>query len=267
MSFVYKHVIIIGLDGAGNFYRNTEAPNIRKMYAEGFGTDYCVTTIPTDSAECWGGMLLGVGPKVHELTNGTIDDTPYGHRDEHPTIFRLIRDRYPDYELGSFANWIPINTRIADEDIGITKDTGPDDVLTDKICDYIKAKKPNFLLIHLGSMDDAGHAHGYDTEPYLKELTVNDGYVGKIRGAIKEAGIEDDALVIATTDHGGIGRGHGGPTEQEKYVFFAAVGKTVVKGSDAAVRTIDLPAIVAHALGVPADPLWESRVPEGLFDR
>ena len=41
----------------------------------------------------------------------------------------------------------------------------------------------------------------------------------------------------------------------------------ILIGIDAAVRTIDLPAIVAHALGVPADPLWESRVPEGLFDQ
>ena len=29
MSYTYKHVIVIGIDGAGNFYRNAKAPTIR----------------------------------------------------------------------------------------------------------------------------------------------------------------------------------------------------------------------------------------------
>ena len=38
MSYTYKHVIVIGIDGAGNFDRNSKAPFIRKMFAEGAAT-------------------------------------------------------------------------------------------------------------------------------------------------------------------------------------------------------------------------------------
>ncbi|MBQ3869102.1 MAG: alkaline phosphatase [Clostridia bacterium] len=266
MAFNYKHVIIIGIDGAGNFYRNTDTPGIHKMFEEGAGSDYCLTSVPTDSSECWGSMLIGVQPKVHELTNGTISDVPYKHGKEHPTVFKVIRDAHPDAKLGSFSNWSPINTSIADDGIGIVKRSADDQTLLIQICDFIKKEKPEFLFIQFDSIDGAGHTYGYNTERYLEELNVADGFVTAIRKAVAEAGIEEDTLVIATADHGGNGYGHGGPTDGEKYVFFAAVGKTVPKGKKIDVRVIDMPAIVAYALGVPADPHWDSVVPEGLFE-
>ena len=265
MSYKYKHIILVGIDGAGNFYKNTDTPNIHKMMAEGAGTDMCLTSFPTDSAQCWGSMLIGVYPEKHGMTNGTIDDTPYSHRDKYPTVYKMIRDAVPDAKIGSFSNWSPINSSIADAGIGITKCTGHDDILTVKICEYIKAEKPEFLFVQFDSIDGAGHTYGYDTERYLQELNVADGFVTSIRKAVADAGIEDDTLVIATADHGGSGHGHGGPSDEEKYVFFAAVGKTVPKGKKITVRVIDMPAIVTHALGVTPDPGWDSKVPEGMF--
>ena len=62
LNMKYKHVILIGIDGAGNFYRNTNAKAIRKMFSEGAGTDRCLTVYPTESAQCWGSMLTGIYP-------------------------------------------------------------------------------------------------------------------------------------------------------------------------------------------------------------
>ena len=45
----YKHVILVGIDGAGNFYRNASAPMIRRLMAEGAGTDLCLTSLPSIS--------------------------------------------------------------------------------------------------------------------------------------------------------------------------------------------------------------------------
>ena len=77
MGFTYKHVILVGIDGAGNFYRKTDAPNIKRMFEEGAGTDECLTSIPTISAECWGSMLIGVEPTVHGLTNDIVMSAEY----------------------------------------------------------------------------------------------------------------------------------------------------------------------------------------------
>jgi phosphopentomutase len=75
----------------------------------------------------------------------------------------------------------------------------------------------------------------------------------------------EDTLFILTADHGGFDHGHGGDTDEEKYVFFAATGKTVNKGARIELEVKDIPAIVAYALGVEGNPTWQAKLPEGMF--
>ena len=155
MSYTYKHVVLVGIDGAGNFYRKTAAPNIRRMFEEGAGTDECLTSIPTISAECWGSMLIGVPPEVHGLTNDIVSSRPYENAD-HPTLFRLIRDAMPDAKLAAFCNWCPINSGIVERDTDTYLDTGEDDRLTQKICAYIKENGLLGLMYWEHSCDPTG---------------------------------------------------------------------------------------------------------------
>ncbi len=264
MAFVYKHVAVVGIDGAGNFYKNTDAPEIRKMFREGAGTDRCLCSLPTISAECWGSMLIGVPPEVHGLSNEIVEREPY-LKEDHPTIFKLIRESHPDAALASFSNWSPINTGIVESGLGVHLDSGDDEALTERICTFVKESKPEFLFVQFDTVDGAGHTYGYGSDKYLEVLSAADGYVGKIRSAYDDAGIADDTLFISTADHGGFGRSHGGDTDTEKYVFFAAVGKTVRAGASVDLAIKDIPAIVARALGVRGADNWNSTVPEGLF--
>ncbi len=262
--FIYKHVVIIGVDGAGNFHRNCDTPNMENIFASGAYTDYCRASSPSISAQCWGTMLIGVKPYVHKLTNDSISAKAYTN-DEYPTIFRYVREAHPDAELGAFCNWYPIYEGIIEKNIGVTTARGEDDVLTPKICDYIKDKKPELLFIQFDSVDHAGHAYGYGKDGYLKALEKVDGYVGEIYGAIEEAGILDDTLVILTADHGGINTSHGGASEEEMNTYFAAVGKTVNGNQSLDVKGRDLAAIIACALGVHGNEKWDSFVPQEMF--
>lgn len=263
--YTYKHVILVGIDGAGNFYRHTEAPTIRRIMAEGAGTDYCLTTVPTDSAQCWGSMLMGVSARLHGLHNDKLSAAKGTlATDEHPTLFRMIREAMPDARLGSFSNWRPINYGLVDDPATVL-DSDEDEALTDRICAYVKAEKPTFLFIQLDSVDGAGHTHGYGLPGHLSQITVADGYAARIEEAAREAGILEDTLFIITTDHGGYGRGHGTDTDEEKWVFVAMKGKTVNRGPISFMQVKDFPAIITHALGVPANPNWQSHVPVGLF--
>ena len=259
----YKHVILVGIDGAGNFYRNTTAPMIRRTMAEGAGTDMCLTSIPTISAECWGSMLLGVLPDVHGLNNTLISTTPYGNTDI-PSVFTLIRRAHPHAALASFCNWNPINFGIVD-DAATRQGTAHDEELTDMICDCIKADQPEFLFVQFDSVDHMGHAHGYGSPEHLAQIDLCDGLAARIYAAAEEAGIMEDTLFILTADHGGFDHGHGGDTDEEKYVFFAATGKTVNKGARIELEVKDIPAIVAYALGVEGNPTWQAKLPEGMF--
>ena len=260
----YKHVIIIGVDGAGNFHRNCNTPNMDGIFAEGAYTDYCRASSPSISAQCWGAMLIGVKPYVHKLTNDSISAKPYTS-DEYPTIFRYVREAHHDAELGAFCNWYPIYEGIIEKNIGVTTAKGDDDVLTPKICDYIKDKKPELLFIQFDSVDHAGHAYGYGKDAYLKAIEKVDSYVGDIYGAICDAGILDDTLLILTADHGGINTSHGGASEEEMNTYFAAIGKTVNKNPSLDVKGRDIAAIVAYALGVEGNEKWDSFVPQEMF--
>lgn len=266
MSFTYKHVILVGIDGAGNFYRHTSAPMIRRVMAEGAGTDMCLTAIPTDSAQCWGSMLMGVPCRIHGLHNDKISEaTAPCATEAHPTVFRMIRDAIPDATLGSFSNWNPLNYGLIENGIGVTKETGNDESLCDRICEYVLNEKPTFLFIQFDSVDGAGHAHDYGSEQHLNQINVCDGYAERIYHAVVEAGIEDDTLFIITADHGGYRCGHGTDTDEEKWVFVAIKGKTVNHMKIDHMQVKDFPAIILHALGVPAHPAWASHLPEGIF--
>ena len=70
----YKHVILVVIDGAGSFTRFANVPTIRRMMGEGAGTEMCLTSIPIDSTQRWGSMLMGVSSRLHGLHNGKISD-------------------------------------------------------------------------------------------------------------------------------------------------------------------------------------------------
>ncbi len=263
--FVYEHVVIIGIDGAGSFHKDCDTPNIDAIFLEnGAWSDCCRAATPSISAQCWGSMMTGVKPYVHKLTNDTVGSAAY-HNDDYPTFFRLVRSDHPDAELGSFCNWYPISEGIVERDLGVTKERGEDDVLTDKITAYIKEKKPELLFIQFDSVDHAGHASKFGSPAHLKSIETVDGYVGQIRDAIREAGILDDTLLIVIADHGGLEYSHGGASDAEMNTLFAAVGKSVNPTGDLTVTGRDLAAIVCYALDVPGNDKWDSYLPQNLF--
>jgi len=276
MDRKYAHVIVVGIDGAGAFIKNAVTPNFDRIFTNGAITYGALASNPSISAECWGSMLLGVGPEVHNLTNGIVSSTPYPVDSPFPSLFRRIREVYPDAELGSYCNWNPITYGIVENNIGVSHDTADDEKLTPIICDYIRSQKPDFLFVQFDSVDGAGHKYGYGTPEHLRRIGEVDVLVNDIYSAAEDAGIVDDTLFIVIADHGGTnpgdgsGGGHGGWTDGEKYVTFAATGRGVNKTEIKEMNIRDLAATVLYALGVDAPDFdeagWTSQIPEGIFD-
>lgn len=265
----YNHVIVLGIDGAGAFIKDADTPHFDRIFAEGAVTYGALASNPTISAECWGSMLLGIGPEVHKLTNGIVSSTPYPTDSAFPSIFRRIREVMPEVELGSFCDWNPITFGIVENDRNVTSATARDTELIPMICEYIRDKKPTFLFTQLDSVDGTGHRYGYGSEQHLQRIHEVDAFVNDVYKTVKEAGMLDDTLFLLIADHGGNGTGHGGWTDGEKYVTFAAIGRGVQKGSVGDMNIRDLAAIVLYALGIEAPAFdeqgWTAQVPEGLF--
>lgn len=270
----YKHVIVFGVDGAGAFIRDAVTPNFDRIFKDGAVTFDALSCKPTISAECWGSMLLGVGPEVHGLNNNIVIAEPYPTDAAYPTLFRRIRSAMPNAELGSFCEWNPITTGIVESNQNVTNATARTVDLVPVICDYIKEKKPTFLFTQFDTVDAAGHNFGYGSEKYLERINLVDGLLNDVYEAIKEAGILDDTLFLLIADHGGtpfdgVGARHGGWTDAEKYVTFAALGHSVKAGKLGEMNIRDLAAIVLYALGIEApefsEDAWTAQIPEGLF--
>ena len=276
MNKVYSHVIVVGIDGAGAFIKNADTPAFDRIFSNGAVTYDALSSRPSISAECWGSMLLGVGPEIHKLTNSIVSSTEYSSESLYPSLFKRISTALPDAELGSYCDWNPITAGMIERNIKISSATERDTKLTPIICDYIREKKPTFLFVQFDSVDGAGHENGYGTEAHLKRIGEVDFLVDDIYSAIEDSGIIDDTLFIVIADHGGTppdadGSGHhGGWTDGEKYVTFALVGKTVQKANIPNANIRDLAAIVLYALGIEVPQFdesgWTSQIPEKIFD-
>ena len=126
MNRKYAHVIVLGIDGAGAFVRDAVTPNFDRIFENGAVTYDALASNPSISAECWGSMLLGVGPEVHKLTNGIVSSTPYPVDSAFPSLFRRIREAYPEAELGSYCDWNPITYGIVENNLGVSHDSKND---------------------------------------------------------------------------------------------------------------------------------------------
>ncbi len=269
----YNSVVIVGVDGAGAFFDNTDTPNCDRIFAENsFVADCALAEFKTVSAQNWSSILMGVDYKVHGITNDNIDDPSHIGKCEYPTVFKLTREKYPDAELASICKWNPINIGIIEEDIGVYKDTGSDAEVCEKVVNYISSNDPKLLFIQLDDVDSAGHDYGFGSEEFLECLTLTDKYIGRIYDAIEEKGAADDTLFIVVSDHGGIREFLGNPgyhgtnTLGDMLVFVGVKGKTVNKNETCGIRNRDVAAITLYALGIEATEDMTSKVPNGLFN-
>ena len=276
MSARSSHVIVIGVDGAGGWFRKADTPNFDRIFEKGAVTYKALSSKPTISAECWGSMLIGVGPEVHKLTNRRVSVLPYPVWSKHPTVFHRIRKAYPKAELGAYCDWKPIIRGIIEKRLGVSAASARDKELTTLICDYIRSKKPDLLFVHFDSTDGAGHKNGYGTPEHIHAIGEVDKLIGDVYSAIKEADMLEETIFMVITDHGGTNPGngeggsHGGWTDEEKYVTFAAAGKGINNGEIGEMNIRDLAAIVLYAMGIELPDFdekgWTSQIPAGLFE-
>ncbi len=269
MGYIYKYVAVVGIDGMGNFNKDTSTPNMDRIFENGAQAFYAVSLSPTISAQNWGAMLLGAQPEVHGLTNSIVDQNEYENT-ELPSFFTTVRKAFPDAFLCSCCNWNPINHGIIEHNIGVEMHTAGNDAVLTEIIEECVSRKPKLLFIQFDDVDGAGHHYGYGTKGHLDSITTADGYVGRVYDAYKKAGIIDDTLFIVIADHGGHDHGHGGYTDGEKFIYMALAGKTVINADIPYAQTKDISAIVLHAFGIEVPHYnimgYSSQIPLNAFE-
>lgn len=262
----YKHVVVVGIDGMGNFLTKTPTPNIDRIFENHAKTFKALSMSPTISAQNWCSMLIGCSPEVHGYTNSNIGKV---RKNTFPSVFERIREALPDAKIAAYSHWEALVEGLINDDLNVSKGYAKSDEIVCNMAVSAVSEKPDFMYVLFEEVDKTGHECEYGSEKYLEVITREDGYVGKIYEAYEKAGIIDETLFLVITDHGGIRNGHGGYTDEEKYIFLAAAGKDVPKGTIGYAYTRDLSAVILYALGIEFPKYEEggftSQIPDGIF--
>jgi hypothetical protein len=165
-------VVIIGIDGVGNFCRDNNCPNIQEFINNSFGTWNGKSQYPSDSAENWGSIFHGVSPSKHKLTLEAVENKEYDGI--YPSIFKLTKDKYPNDITASFVTWKGLDVGIIEHeslDVRWFKhqdDKCMKDAAKKFICEH-DAKNVRLLFIYFGDPDETGHRNGYNSDEYKKQ--------------------------------------------------------------------------------------------------
>ncbi len=270
---LYDRVVIVGVDGAGSFYPDEINENSKriqdKIFGDGAVTHTMRTVSPTSSCPAWTSALHGVNPENHGLIeNGIVENSDgYPMDSKYPSFLQVVKNAYPYEEVAALYSWIGIHG-IVEQTGGITTLQASDTDLMNYIVNhYIPNNDAKALYIHLGNPDSVGHNQGHRTEAYFDSIDQAYVQIEEIYDALDKEGLLENTLFIVTSDHGGEGKGHGGLTDYEKYVMFAAAGHTVKKGGvpeDMEIR--DVASIALYALGITAPNTYTGAIPAELFE-
>ena len=273
-----KHIVYIGLDGWGSYsVEKADMPTVKGLMAKGCYTLQKRTVLPSSSAVNWASMFMGAGPELHGYTQWGSRTPELPSRvivknNIFPTIFQIYRDAAPEAEIGVLSEWDGIKylvDTLSTSYHAVAPDyTKNPTALCEMSVKYITEKKPALVAICFDNPDHVGHAVGHDTPEYYAKLKELDGYIARIVQAVDEAGMTDETIFIITSDHGGIGQGHGGITMQEMETPFIIAGKGVKAGGEfqESMMQYDVAATMAYIFALQQPQVWIGRPMTQVFE-
>jgi hypothetical protein len=283
-----RKAMIIGLDGLRSdalklAVETGRAPFIAELIASGSVTWHAMsggwtpsagdpTIQATYSGPGWSSVLTGVWRDKHGVNSNDFKGQRF---DLYPALFKRLHGMEPSASSVSLVSWKPINDHIVSplgEEIcaclnftnGSQSQTDAD--LTSKTLELLETSDPTLVFYYQGNIDAAGHRFGFSPEvsDYMDAIELADARIGRVLKAVRQRpdSAREDWLFVVTSDHGGIGKGHGGHTPEERVIPFIACGGSVPKGmiSQQIIGQVAVPATVFRHLhiGIPSSWGWEA---------
>ena len=286
-KFVYKHVVIIGIDGMGAYHlqNNASTPNLDRIFADYALTDVAQTYNPVASGPCWTSMFTGVDPRVMRTTVNPYDDDLYNQKRyteavaKYSTVFHKVKEVYPEADVACVSRWQLLQQLLFSGDAAeIDQSYTPQQWTTAEerqhFLAYVEQMDPNNINLayfYFCEPDSTGHVSGWGSDAFHDKLTEVDAAMGDIFDALEAKGMLEDTLFIVTTDHGGKYNSHGHVYEPEALTITLGFrGKTVSNEKNFDMIFRDVAAVVLDAMGVEPLESWANLsappvVPEEIF--
>ncbi len=271
-----KHVLVIGVDGLSpRGITDANTPNLDRLRREGAYSFGAQAVMPSVSSPNWASILMGASPAEHEITSNDwvradIREKSYCNGKEgetFPTIFRVLREKYPDGDLACFYDWDDFGRLVEPGGPTFIADCRGEDKTAEEAARYLLAHQPLFTFVHLDHVDHAGHAEGWYTPAYSRAVEKLDQLVGKMLDALRKAGMYEQTVILVTADHGGIDKKHGGDTPQERTIPWIIRGPGIKTNAPitTSIQTYDTAATLAYVLGCPPPSCWTGRPVKEAF--
>jgi len=263
-----KHVFLIGLDGWGSYSfenENFSMPTIEELINNGSYTLQTLNVMPSISLPNWSSMLMGTGPDITGYWTNNPSKAVSKIVDIDgifPSIFALLKNQRPECKVALFYEWSTIGNLCPDNVIDIKQHINNLSKDISAVTNYIKTEKPNFCCIVIDEPDHVGHSIGHNTRAYYEELNRLDGLIAQIIQSIKDSGMWDNSILMFSSDHGGVGKGHGGDTPSERYVPFIVFGNNIKKGTQISqnVMIYDIAPTIAYFFELEIPSFWKGKI-------
>jgi hypothetical protein len=227
-----RKVLIIGMDGVRtDALQQANTPNIDNLIAGGFYTYESWHEGITVSGPSWSTIMTGVEYQKHGVTSNSYSGSQYNTYPYFPT---RAKSCLPNLYAVQIVQWAPMSDNVYND--------GWDQKI--KVCDGCGANtvsaaqtqlaNPNLdvLFVYFDECDLTGHSSGFSvTNPaYITAIQTVDGHIGTVIAALKARPdyANEDWVVLLTTDHGGIGTGHGGNSVSERKIWWVGSGNSPV---------------------------------------
>jgi hypothetical protein len=270
-----KHVILIGIDGvSADAFQYSNTPVINNLISQGVISLKTRGVMPIVSAPNWATILSGAGPEQHGVTSNSwslvnpgFDPTVKDADGYFTSIFTIIRKQLPKAVTAMFYDWEWLGTYVNKKHINKSQYVQGQVMITSVALNYIKKEKPLFTFIYYGLPDETGHTKGFNTTEYYQSINDIDTEIGKIVNEIKAAGMAQSTTIIITSDHGGVGSGHGGESMLEIEVPWIFSGPGIKKNVllESSNDLANTAPTIAKILGLKTPAEWIGRTVNEVF--
>ena len=241
----------------------THSPHLDQLRAHGAWTLQASSVMPSITLPCHTSIFHSVPPTRHGVTTNTW--TPMAR----PLPGLVDVAHAAGMRSAVFHNWEPLRDLNQPGSLSFSyfrdncyTDPDGDQVIVDEAVRFIRSDQPDFAFVYLGTLDVAGHNHGWMSASYLEQLARVDGALGTLL-----AGLPSAYTVVVNSDHGGHERNHGADIPEDMLVPWVMAGPGIRQGYEirARVSLLETAPTIARLLGIKPHPAWEGRCLDEVF--
>lgn len=258
-----KKALLILIDGCRtDVLQAADTPAIDGLMEKSAWTLEAQTVFPSITLPVHFSIFTSTGPFTHGvLTNGgrppvspaVIDMFLWAKLSGKTTAmyynWEFLRELSP---AGNLDRSLFFNTNLEpDGDMAVARAAATD----------ITIFQPDFAFVYFGSLDETGHAKGYESKDYIQTLKAADQALGHLLNTLDHTGLTDTYTILLQSDHGGLGNDHSDPSPEVMTIPWMISGPQIKPGKlPGQVTVLDTMPTLAHCMNIPRPAQWQGHV-------